>query len=128
MDKIYRCIACLGSNCEEEKNIKKAIELMTDSFPDIQWGKTIRTEAEGGNEGQKYSNKAAIFCTTLPCDKVIRIFKNIESQCGRTHEKKCNDIIPIDIDLLQYGEEAIKPDDLKKNYAIKALLTIPYST
>ena len=125
MNTIHRCTACLGSNFEEGKNMTKAIAKITHLFPDIQWGETIRTQAEDQKSKREYCNKAASFRTALPCEEITRLFKDIEKECGRTMEQKRKGIISIDIDLLTYGDTPIKPDDLRKQYVKQALKTLP---
>ena len=103
----------------------EAMRQISGLFPDIRWGEAIRTEAEGETDKRPYLNKAAIFHTQRPCDEVIRLFKGIEQACGRTAEKKRLGIIPIDIDLLTYGDTPVKPADLAKSYVKQAFGSIP---
>lgn len=52
------------------------------------------------------------------------LFKDIEKKCGRTPEGKQKGIIPLDIDLLVFDMEVIKPADMEKNYVKQALNTL----
>ena len=41
------CIICIGSNHNPSSNITKAVETLSTLFPDILWGETVVTPAEG---------------------------------------------------------------------------------
>ena len=47
LSKMKTCIICIGSNHNPSSNITKAVETLSTLFPDILWGETVVTPAEG---------------------------------------------------------------------------------
>lgn len=116
----------MGSNHEAESHLKKAEDALNEMFRDIRWGKIVRTRPEGAECGNKdYLNRIASFDTTLPERKVVEIMKAIEKDNGRTPDGKSTGIVPLDIDLLQYGTKVLRPHDFEKEYVRKSLLAFP---
>ena len=72
-----------------------------------------------GSLCQSFLNRVGIAYTSLSATELIRHFKQIERALGRVSESKHLGIIPMDIDLLQWNDDLLKPDDLQRSY-IKA--------
>ena len=69
----------------------------------------------------------AIAYTRFSLEEVKAILKKIEKILGRTQEDKKRGIIAIDIDLLQWNHQVLKPDDLQREYiqkGIEAILSV----
>ena len=90
----------------------------------IHWGNAVETAAEDTASSGSYLNRAALMNTTLSKEKLIEEFKKIESRHGRTATGKQQGIVPLDIDLLTYDDEIVKPADLKKSYVQQALQSV----
>ena len=124
--KIYhRCLICLGSNFEREFHLDNAGRSLQRLFPDIVLGKIVLTEAEGDIAQPAYMNQAAIFHTDLSAETVVGILKDLERENGRTKFSKCEGRIPLDIDLLTYDKDILKPLDLEKSFVKLAVRMIP---
>lgn len=122
MESVHTCILCLGSNIQPALHLAEAETALNDVFPYIRWGKIVSTKAESTVEGSgDYLNRAALFDTSLTEKEVRDILKNIERANGRMPTDKARGQITLDIDLLQYGTEVLKPLDFKKEYVRKAL-------
>lgn len=118
---MHQCIICLGSNYEAEKNINTALDRLENEFDIIEWGEAIYTPAEGAAKESTYLNRGAKLYTDKSAEEIKWLFKSIERLCGRTAESKKIGVMPLDIDLLIYDGEAIKPNDLTKAYVKLAL-------
>lgn len=119
------CMLCLGSNDNPSDNISEAVTTLTRIFPDIRWGDTVVTTAEGVSFSvPDYHNRAAIFTTTMDISSLKSLFKEIEKACGRIASSKSTGIVPLDIDLLQYDGEVLKPEDMESAYVRQVLSTI----
>lgn len=119
------CIICIGSNHNPASNIKKAVETLSSLFPDITWGDTVATVAEGVPVSvPDYHNRAAVFSTSMDVSSLKHRFKEIEKACGRGSDSKSTGIVPLDIDLLQYDGDILKPLDMQKEYVRRALSSL----
>ena len=125
MNQYHLCIICLGSNHQGIEHLKKVEKELKEISCNICWGNIIETEAEGTVVSCSYFNRAALLQTTLSKSLLITEFKKIEYRHGRTHSCKQKGIISLDIDLLMYDDEIVKPADLKKKYVQLALQSIP---
>lgn len=90
-----------------------AIELL---LPDIRWSEAVFTAPEACSNPALFLNRVGIAHTSLPVADLIRHFKQIERALGRVPENKHQGIIPMDIDLLQWNSELLKPDDMQRGY------------
>ena len=125
MEKKYECLLCLGSNTEGMVHLKNAEKTLNRFFPLIRWGKILKTPAEGDTVCETtYLNRIAKFQTSLDMETVQHILKQVEVENGRTAESKRTGISPLDIDLLEFNGQVLKPEDMRKNYVRRAMLLI----
>lgn len=125
MDQCHHCLICLGSNYQGIWHLKNAEKEIGKISLHVYWGQIIKTEAENTDTTVPYFNRAASLYTSLNKELLIKTFKSIECRHGRTFSSKQNGIIPLDIDLLIYDNEIVKPTDLKKKYVQQALQSVP---
>ena len=123
MDIIHKCVICMGSNTDASSHIGRAKTELSDIFPHIIWGKNISTEPVGTTCSNMYINCAAIIYTSLSKESIALRFKEIERAHGRTGSP-AKGLIPLDIDLVIYDCEVLKPKDIDKAYFKEALSTI----
>lgn len=117
MKEEHTCLLCLGSNSESRYHLKNAEIALNEFLPEIYWGEIIETKAEGETaDSPPYLNRLALLHTSLGINELKRLFKQIEKENGRMEESKKNGIIPLDIDLLAYDDQLLKPKDLEKEY------------
>ena len=110
----HTCLLCMGSNLDALLPLKNAEEALQRLFPDIEWGGIVETIPEKLENPQPFLNRAARFRTSLPMTEVRSILKQIEQTNGRTPESKKEGRIPLDIDLLSYDQQVLKPEDWQK--------------
>lgn len=70
----------------------------------------------------------ARFSTALSADSLHRLFKELERRSGRLPEDKPAGIVKLDIDLLVYDGEVLKPEDMEREYVrlcLKELQGVP---
>lgn len=123
-NNLNRIILCLGSNLNKEKNIECAANLLRTHFVSIRFSVPVETEPLKCKSTATFLNQVALIDTTLDLTEVHRILKSIESQLGRTPEDKINGLIPIDIDLLQFNNQILKPEDLSRDYVINGIRSL----
>jgi 2-amino-4-hydroxy-6-hydroxymethyldihydropteridine diphosphokinase len=57
--------------------------------------------------------------TDLSREELREMFKQIERSAGRTADDKSHEIVRLDIDLLTYGDELLKPADMERDYVAR---------
>lgn len=106
------CWLCLGSNHEAANILPHAREMLTAAFPDIHFGTERITRPVDFPAPAPFTNQIAYFRSFLSPEEIRKIFKGIESSCGRKAEDKARGIVRMDIDLLQHGDHVLKPRDM----------------
>jgi 7,8-dihydro-6-hydroxymethylpterin-pyrophosphokinase len=66
----------------------------------------------------KFTNCVGIAFTTLPLEEIKAIFKEIEKECEDTKEKRRNNLIEMDIDILEYDGVRYHEKDWCRPYII----------
>jgi len=120
-----RIVLSLGSNQNREQNMDRAVELLIHAFDSILFSERIETKPYGSlTNSSPFYNQVAIAYTPLAIDDLVFYLKSIEKKIGRTPEDKPRGLIPIDIDLIQWNETILKPEDLQREYIQTALQAI----
>lgn len=111
----------LGSNCgNRRENILQALNLLRerlvmDKESEANVSEIYETpDAHGGP--RPYMNAVMAIQTTLDTSALERIAKNIEITLGRTPEARNRGEVPIDIDLVEYRGEVLRPRDFKASF------------
>ena len=113
----------IGSNTFAKTNIDKAKRMLLYLFPNIVFSDPILSEPEDDNFKYLFRNILACFTTDMNLDELISKIKLTERAVGRTPRDKYQGKVIIDIDILMYGDDVIRPQDLEKEY-IQQLLAI----
>lgn len=114
-------ILSLGSNHNREQNMAMAEARLAALLPAVRFTRTLLTEPIGIASRAAFANAVATGETTLSYNDLRRAVKAIEREAGRTAESKAQGIIPLDIDILQYGSTRYKPQDWQRPYNITLL-------
>ena len=114
-------ILCVGSNTEPQRNMKLAVEELTRHFPHIRFSSEQTSEPMGTLRPDWFLNRAAKFETEMPYEEVRAITKEIERLAGRTPEEKYQEIIKLDVDILQAGDQRFKEQDWEEPYVQRLL-------
>ena len=106
-------ILCLGSNTDCEANLKSAVSLLRAYFGSIRFSEAIYTEPIGLSDSGLFLNQVAVAGTNASLEEVRRAVKAMEKRLGRMSDSKQKGKIPIDIDLLLYGDRVLDTRELK---------------
>ncbi|TAH61273.1 MAG: hypothetical protein EWM46_05780 [Fermentimonas caenicola] len=120
----------IGSNTFAKTNIDKAKRMLSYLFPGIIFSEPILSEPEDDSFKYLFRNILASFETDLSQEEIIEKIKQTERAVGRTPKDKYQGKVVIDIDLLKYGEEILRPQDFEKEYIqqLLAIFVIPEPT
>lgn len=121
MNRNRKLIISIGSNFNQRENIdyaKKQLTTVLDgdtAFSEELWTMPV------GIESDKFINCVCVSSTSHTYTQIRNALKHIERKCGRTKKNDMSNRIPLDLDILMYGEEMHHSDDWDRDY-IKKLL------
>ena len=126
--KTIPIILSLGSNLNKEEQIRRAASELRALFPSIQFSTLVQTEAHNCPEGTPaFLNQVAYAQTDKAAEDVKTLLKQIEQSLGRRKDDKQKGLIPIDLDLLLWGDLCLKPRDLQRDYVLCGLQELSLS-
>src|SRR5690554_2563240 len=106
----------IGSNTFAKTNIDKAKRMLSYLYPDIVFSQPILSEPEDENFKYLFRNILACFNTNMSQGEVLDKLKQTERAVGRTPKDKYQGKVVIDIDMIKFGDEIIRPQELDKEY------------
>lgn len=118
---MHKVLICIGSNTQSRYNMNRVKSILKSYFPTIQFTINIENKPFGENYKHWFLNTLGYFKSDLSKNEIISHCKHIEKTMGRLVEHKLEGKVIIDIDLIQWGDEIIKPDDFKRSYVIDLL-------
>lgn len=118
---MHKVLLSIGSNTDAYFNLNRAKSILLSYFPDIQFTTDIENKAFGENYKDWFLNTLGYFESDLNKSELISQFKDIENSMGRSVEDKIKGKVIIDIDLIRWDNEILKPDDFKRSYVHKLL-------
>lgn len=121
---MHKVLLSIGTNSDACSNMKQAKNLLLSYFQNIKFTSTLKTEAYGENYTEPFLNSLAFFETEKKKDEVEWLLKLIEKKMGRKPSHKSEGRIIIDIDLIKWNNEVLKPNDLKQDYMPQLLLEV----
>ena len=66
----------------------------------------------------QFTNCVGIAYTTVPLKDIKKRFKEVEKECGDTIEKRKNNLIEMDIDILEFNGKRYHEKDWNRQYII----------
>lgn len=115
--KIHPCLICIGTNTNKEENIKLANRELKELFPDIVFGKRmVTTPLYFKSNMEMFINQVCLFHSAMTVKEIKIYLRSIEIQAGRLPSDKEKELVKLDIDLLMYDNEIIKPKDMVRDY------------
>ena len=84
----------------------------------------METEAIGSGVRSPFSNQVAKLETDYTLEQLRPLLKDIEAVNGRIPEDKAQGIVKLDIDILVYDHEILKPADLERDYVQEGIKTL----
>lgn len=111
-----QCTVGLGSNENTPSVILSAQAELKRIFPDIIFSRLTRTSPVDFVSPRLFYNCVAACTTARTLTEVRDLLKRIEAALGRKSEDKARGIVRIDLDLLLYDGEILKPTDWERTY------------
>ena len=102
-------VLSLGSNIDRENNIARAVEKIGCLFGDVDLSPVYETGSVGF-EGPSFFNLVAGIRTDQPLLAVRDAMREIEAEAGRIRGRKSFDNRVLDIDVLLFGDQVLRPE------------------
>ena len=102
----------LGSNIDAPNNIRKAVRALRHEFDALKCSSVYESEAIGF-VGANFLNLVAIIETTADLSSISRFLKLLEDRFGRNREQPRFSARTLDVDILFYGDEKTKSDEIE---------------
>ncbi len=108
-------ILALGTNVNQERNMKQVRQLLVDTWPDMMFTTQKWTQPIGMSSALFY-NCLAYTEVEESLEELTEKVKNMERICGNTGAERSLNRIQMDIDILLYGDNKLYIDDWQRNY------------
>lgn len=117
-----KAIISIGSNSNRTENIQKVIEILQANYSGSRFSTPEITDPIDLPEGAKaFLNLVAVVPTNLEKDEFVAQLKSIESDLGRDDDDDEEGIIPMDLDLIKWNDDVLKPRDFIRPYMVSGL-------
>ncbi|MGM9802807.1 MAG: 2-amino-4-hydroxy-6-hydroxymethyldihydropteridine diphosphokinase [Muribaculaceae bacterium] len=109
-------ILSIGSNtADSSTQMHLCVEWIKEHFNLTLLSGIYSSPAINGKDND-YLNAVAAISTAHTHEQLVAIMKQYEQSCGRTPQSKALGNIPIDIDVVLWNGEVIRPKDFAQNY------------
>ena len=117
-----KAIICIGSNKDRSESIDQVIRTLQAHYPGARFSTPEMADAVDLPEGSKpFLNLVAMLPTLEEKEELIAFLKELEEDMGRDPDDDEEGIIPMDLDLIEWNEEVVKPLDLVRPYVVSGL-------
>lgn len=115
----HEVIISLGSNENQETNLAKAREQLTQLLTEVHFTSAIWTGPVNTSRKEPYLNQLCKGTTTFGEGLLGEVLKETEKRIGRIHNE--DGIVAIDLDLLEYDGQRHHLRDWSREYVIKLI-------
>ena len=111
-----KAVLSIGSNTVDSlQRVTECINWLANEFELSAHASAYTTPAVNGKDAD-YVNTVAVITTTMSLPELNAVLKDYEKSCGRTPESKQQGAIPIDVDIVMWNQEIVRPNDYNQNY------------
>jgi 2-amino-4-hydroxy-6-hydroxymethyldihydropteridine diphosphokinase len=112
-----KAIIGIGSNTIDAcVRVEQCCKLLTSMVEEAKFSSVYETEAVGSLPQPNYHNCVGVISTPRPFEDMKQALKDMEREAGRLPEHKAEGKVIIDIDIVVWNQEVIKPTDLARTY------------
>lgn len=114
--KVSDIVISLGSNCgNRQKNVREAIEWLSEKLSDCRFSSIYETPEIHG-KGKPYMNAVVNASTGQNMESMQSLTKKYEIEHGRNSECRAKGEVPIDIDIVKWDSEILRPLDFSREF------------
>ena len=109
-------VISIGSNCEDcNLHIANSIKFLDEHLNGCSFSEVYRTSALNGKDAD-YLNAVVSGYADCEFETLSKMLKSYESANGRTPECKLMGSVPIDLDIVIWNDEVLRPRDYKCDF------------
>ena len=106
----------VGSNSpDKHSRMASSMEWLREHFREVRMSEIYSTKALNGVDAD-YLNAVVGIETSLDIIRLNDMLKRYEASCGRTPESKSEGIVPMDLDIVVWNGEIVRPNDYHRPY------------
>lgn len=120
-----RVILALGTNVNQERNMKQVRRLLVDTWPDMKFTTTKWTQPIGIASDLFY-NCLAYAKVDESLEELTEKVKNMERICGNSGAERSLNRIQMDVDILLYDDNKLHIDDWQRDYVQELMNEIEF--
>ena len=121
---MHKVLLSIGTNTNARFNMEQAIEVLLSYFPNINFTNIIKTKPFGTAYKKPFLNALAYLETEMNKSEVELLLKTIEKDMGRLPSHKREGKVIIDIDLIKWDNEILKPTNFEYSFMPQLLLEV----
>ncbi len=111
-----RFVLGVGSNSSDRDwQIENAIKWIKEKFSNVKLSSIYETRASNGKDAD-YINLVMRVDTHKSIEETTEMLKKYEAICGRTPASKLEGVIPIDLDIVVWNTEIVRPKEFDYPY------------
>lgn len=119
-----KMIIALGSNYNQLQCMDLAVKMLAAIFNyDVVYSKSAWTTPIG-IESDMFLNRILVTNTSHKYAQICKALKDVEHRISKVDRQVGKNIVPIDIDILQYGDEKYHVNDWERSYIEELLADI----
>jgi 2-amino-4-hydroxy-6-hydroxymethyldihydropteridine diphosphokinase len=111
-----KVLLSIGPNADRETNLALCHRLLEESFEEINYSGTSVTSPYGVHYKNDFLNQLAIAYTHKNKKEMYLLLKSIENEMGREKADKEKGVVKIDIDLVIWNNNILKPTEISRSY------------
>lgn len=120
-----RVILALGTNVNQERNMKQVRRLLADTWPYMKFT-TPKWTQPIGMASDLFYNCLAYTEVEESLEELTEKVKNMERICGNTRAERSLNRIQMDIDILLYDDNKLHIDDWQRDYVQELMKEIDF--
>ncbi len=119
-----RAVIGVGSNIEPQRNVPRALEMVTGRHRIVAESPLVETSPIGFRHQPDFTNGAWLVATPMGRERLNADLKDIERRLGREHGENRYGPRTIDLDIVVWNGKVIDPDLYTRDYLRAAVLAV----
>lgn len=112
----HEVVVSIGSNFGDRKSmVGMAIDWLSKELSDFRSSRIYETPSEG-HVGSNYMNAVCEGVTRMSRENLENLCKEYERCAGRDSECRAKGNVPIDLDIVIYDGEVVRPTDYRRSF------------